>query len=415
MPADQEMEPGQVSKDLDSMLAVETAKPAEAPREVSPAHELQTPSATATSEKVETPEKVETTPETPKSKFSEDRKALGLDVEKPVAKKAPEPAKEAVPAANLDPKTPKELRLAYEATKKERDTIRAELEAAKKDGSSKAEIEVLRKQLQEAAESSKKFKEQIDEREARIRLIDYRNSDEFQERYKKPLDQTLESAMQEVTQLRVNDPVTGEERNATPDDFTSLLQMDRNASATKARELFGDNSPLILQLSREVRVKIEAMKKADLDAKAAAETWHKSEAEKRESTTSLTKQTYADYTKERNEDLKELFTPDPADPAESKLIEQGRYLADQVMTNPAGLPPAKLAILAGEMSVRAAGFQVLQHRHEKAMARIAELEGKLKGYEDSEPSIGSGSSAPRKSAASSPEEEIDAMAGSMRR
>jgi len=415
MPADQEMEPGQVSKDLDSMLATETAKPAAEPREVSPAHEPQTPVATETPEKVETTPVVEATTETLKSRFSEDRKALGLDVEKPVAKKAPEPAKEAPPAATLDPKTPKELRLAYESTKKERDTIRAELEAAKKDGSSKAEIEALRKQLQETAEVSKKFKEQIDEREARIRLLDYRNSDEFQEKYKRPLDQTLESAMQEVTQLKVTDPVTGEERNATPDDFTSLLQMDRNASATKARELFGDNAPLILQLSREVRVKIEAMKKADIEAKTASETWHKTQAEQRESTSSLTKQTYADYTKERNEDLKELFTPDPADPAESKLIEQGRYLTDQVMTNPAGLPPAKLAILAGEMSVRAAGFQVLQHRHEKAVARIAELEGKLKSYEDSEPSIGSGSSTPRKSAASTPEEEIDAMAGSARR
>lgn len=157
------------------------------------------------------------------------------------------------------------------------------------------------------------------------------------------------------------------------------------------------------------------MKKADLEAKTAAEAWHKSQAEQREQTSSLTKQTYADYTKERNEDLKELFTPDPADPKESKLIEQGRYLTDQVMTNPAGLPSAKLAILAGEMSVRAAGFQVLQHRHEKAIAKIAELEGKLKGYENSEPSIGAGSSAPRKSSASTPEEEIDAMAGSVRR
>lgn len=415
MTADQEMEPGQVSKDLDSMLAEETAKPVEPPREVSPAHEPETPAAPVTAEKVETPAVVETAPETPKSKFAEDRKALGLDTEKPAPKKTPEPAKEAPQTPAADPKTPKELRLAYEATKKERDAIRAELEAAKKDGSSKAEIEAIRKQLQEATESSKKFKEQIDEREARIRLLDYRNSDEFQEKYKRPLDQTLESAMSEVTQLKVADPTTGEERNATPDDFTSLLQMDRNAAATRARELFGDNSPLILQLSREVRVKIEAMKKADAEAKTAAEAWHKSQAEQREQTSNLTKQTYADYTKERNEDLKELFTPDPADPKESKLIEQGRYLADQVMTNPAGLPPAKLAILAGEMSVRAAGFQVLQHRHEKAIARIAELEGKLKGYENSEPSIGAGSSAPRKSSASTPEEEIDAMAGAVRR
>lgn len=316
--------------------------------------------------------------------------------------KATEPAppagtipKPSTPAPTAeDPKTLKQFREQYETTKKERDDYAkklADFEKAQAEGTRK-EVEKARAEL--AAEIDK-HRKRADELETRVKFLDYSKSDEFGEKYQKPLVKAWHSAIEDVkgTTITADDGTT---REATANDILQLTQLDTGAARVRARELFGEAAPemmahrkniLELGKSRDTALEEWRTKGSEREAEAARTT---------EQNRSKTVQMWEGTIKEFQESNPELFGDDPADSEGNDLLKKGDAIVRLAFTGE-GLKEGMTseqrtaAVTRAQASVaaraRAFGRQVL--RANKLRDEVDTLKEKLKAFEKSEPGAGS--------------------------
>lgn len=96
---------------------------------------------------------------------------------------------------------------------------------------------------------------------AELRAARQEVSPEFKEKWEKPFNQSAEYAKNIVTQLQVGelkvDEATGEKRweaarTATWEDFAGLYSLPMNKAAAMARQMFGEDAPIVIQQLTEL-------------------------------------------------------------------------------------------------------------------------------------------------------------------
>lgn len=324
--------------------------------------------------------------------------------EEPV--EAPEPPKEA-------PKQEKAstLRERKDQLEKENKALQARVKEFESKAAAPDETEV--KKLRETTETLQKRAKQLEER---LQYTDYQQSEDYQDKYWKPFEETYQRAYKVVGDMEVSTP-DGNVRPATQDDFDKVMGLaSHKAARDLAKEMFPEDWPLVMQQRQavleknEVRVKaLEEFKKngAELTAKQKEQqTQHRkalTELFRKEAETSVEK-------------YPQWFKADKEDKKGAELLQRGFEYADSAFGSPAKdadgnevkLGPEDMARRHSVVRNKAAGFDYAIHKLNLANALIKELQEKLKGFDESDPGGGEGRRKPAESAE-------DTMEGAMRK
>lgn len=354
------------------------AEPAPEPKP-EPAKEPEKPAEAAKPDPAKEPEK--TTPDDP----------IG-DLIKPKEKPA-EAAKPAEPTEDDGPKDPKQLRHAYKSARGELNSLkakyttlendvknaRAELEKAKSEGASVAELTALKKDLEDARE--------------RVRLLDFEKSPDFDTGYVKPLTAAYESAFNTLVDQPYENP-DGSQAQVTQQDVIDLVRAPAIQAAKVAAKLFGHAAPVALQ-QRQSIIDLEAKRDAAKTEWAnKGQTWQQEQQRQQQENQKFILDTFDGQVSKFSELAKDVFDK-PEDAKLAARWEAGNRLV-QLAFKQSGLDPAlawkdRTKILTeaqGTVAAYARAFPMVLDRLKASEAQIADLNAKLKGFQKSEPSVG---------------------------
>lgn len=396
------------------------------PRQVAPTkvEEVPTPTETAPAPNLATP--------------FDDLQSLidGADKKEPAAKppeKKVEPAKPAEgaksepvkPSADAnqppvkaeDPKSARDLRMQYEL---QRDqvipTLKKELEETK---SKLASInhEALLKEKEAVAAELAAHKEQLSKAETELRFLDYSRSEEFKQRYEKPLKDAGDAALEELSQYTV-ELEDGSTRPATRDDFIRLLDMNPQHAAKQAREWFGDAASEVLSHRRKISDLVSAKNRAIREYQEKGKEYEQSKL----TNASQTRDRLVSLWNSNNESIIKsdttLYGEDEADPEGNELLRKSTAAIDAAFDDKRSFPPETRIKMLSLIRNQAAALPRTVSRLKTAQARITELEKELESYRESNPAAGGAGGAASESSGNGElrpaEEELTEMANAMR-
>lgn len=329
------------------------------------------------------PQAKQTTPASAPETKSEDI----LDRMTPKGAKKPEAPKESPKPGTQttgEPSTPAELRKAYQET-------RAKLEALEKAAPKTVDIEQDPKWKTLAAEAERlraEHKRVLDEYAA----LDYTKSQEFEATYRQPVQKAFTAAMDVLKFVKIEDASTGTQRAVTAQELREIASLDENARADKILEVFGNNAVRVGPAIDRVAAAFTALRTAHDEATQKG-------AKLIEERSQRAAQAYSEAMKDFDGKVEALMKADPTlyeplpdtDPdaaTHNKDMADARMLADLAFKPPAGTDPAKSRMAKAALVARSIAFERVNYQHNKATARIAELEARLAQYEKGEPGIG---------------------------
>ncbi len=273
----------------------------------------------------------------------------------------------------------------------------------------KSEIVALRQQLEQAKSSSlgeqekkdltsrlTQYETRIKEFEDEARFTNYRQSQEFKEKYQAPYDKAWTRAMGEVGELTI-DLADGSSRNVTPNDLLDLVNMPLGRAHEHAKELYGDFAPHMMQHRAEIKRLADEQNAALEDAKKNGAEREKSMRE----TTERQRGEIGDFIKTQfkgayDEAMKdpqngEFFSTKDDDDEWNEALERGRQLSASVFAedpqNPKLSPAERAKIVKRHAAVfnRSAAFGPMKIALMKARKELAELKKENEGFKGSRP------------------------------
>lgn len=324
------------------------------------------------------------------------------------AEKPAEPTPPAKPAESTSTKpadtTPEtkpvkaaELRAAYESAKKrlaDSDKRIAEFERQIKALESKPRDDGKLAELNAKLEAAEKRRTELEDH---LRLVDYRKSSEFVDKYEKPYTEAWAGALKEIAELTVSD-AEGNTRPGNSQDLIALCNLPLGQAMARAKEMFGELAPVVLAHRKSIRDLADAQAKAEGEAKSRSkEFFDQREKQSRENV-----ERYQAQWRTLNDDAvkkyPQWFAPADGDEEGNKLLEQGFKIADAAFSGQ--LKPEDAVRVHSAMRNKAAGFDRMVYRLNKAQARIQELEKELTGFKQSEPGKSDAEGKPKKVAVS---------------
>lgn len=328
----------------------------------------------------------------------------------PEKKEPSKPAEPAKPAAPAQPEKAATLRANYDKVKADLAAMEkryAELESKSKLPQDFPE----RKELQDKLASYEKLIEakekKLGELDNELKFTRYERSQEYKDKYETPWVDAYTDARNRVAQLKireadVTDPATGEivtpgkVRQGSEADFDTLMGIANDDDAAEyASKLFGNKASVVL-MQRE---KIRDLNNARLKA---IEDYRKQGSEREKQLSETTKKQRDDFVanwqKENTtaaEKYPQWFKPEEGDEKGNALLEKGFQLADKAFGGTENMAPDEAVRVLSAVRNKAAGFDRLAYKLSTAMARITELETKLKEFETSVPGEGEGAAETR--------------------
>jgi hypothetical protein len=223
------------------------------------------------------------------------------------------------------------------------------------------------------------------ELETRIRALDYTKSEEFREKFVKPVTKALENAYTDLKEMAVTDE-NGEVRAATEDDFKALLQMPLGQATTTAKRMFGDLASEVLAHRRAI-VQIERSKREALEnsSKASEEAIQRQTAEQAKREQRL-QSTFQQRTTELETKYPDLFKSRDGDAEGNELMGNGRKLVE--LLNDPALEEDNRIRIAAEVNARTIGYGRLLRDFKRATEELKVANAKLKAFDGSEPREG---------------------------
>ena len=252
-------------------------------------------------------------------------------------------------------------------------------------------------------ETIKKFEERATKAEQRAKELeneiifyDYSKSDDFKLKHEKPYEEAWTRAMSELRELTVEDS-SGNQRPFNANDMLQLVNLPLPKARELASEMFGDFANDIMNHRKEIRNLLESRNNALEQARKNGSEELRKRMEQKQAATTETRKLLAETWKAFNEEAQadpkigQYFKPVDGDDAGNAALEKGFKLVDeawQADPEAEGLTPEQRKEIVRKHTAvrnRAAAFGRMRLREQIKDARIAELEAKLKGYEDSEP------------------------------
>jgi len=383
---------------LDKAIAPAEPKPATAkPGPPRPAEPKPEPKPAEVETKVEDTEAKpeEAATDKPKDKpveFDPEQDPFGDD-----AQTEPEAEQQAQPATEEGRPKVATLRQMLDAEKRTVEKLKKELEKVTKTQKPeelpetvKSELETLRKQQDELLEE--------------IRYTDYSKHPEFKEKYEAPYHRSWNMGRAAVSQIRIKDPQTGDERMGTAKDFDDLMQLhyaDPDRAAEMMDVVFGVKAATVSTYMARVNETLMEMNEAKEEFRKKGGDRDKQRQEQVERMQAeIGKSISETWQRNASEPLKrfpEWFQKVDGDEKGNELLDKGFAQAKWAMSHlnafdPNLTPKERENIVRSHAAMfnKAAAFNRLTYFVRQRDARIAELEKELSQYKGSEPGSGEG-------------------------
>lgn len=238
-----------------------------------------------------------------------------------------------------------------------------------------------KKALQEERDTLRKRHEDM---EREIRYSNYVKSNEYKEKFETPFVESLDEAYEFVEQLTV----TTDEgvRRATKEDFNALLNMEPQAAAEKAEEMFGRLSNRVLNFQDKLASMQRAARKAVDNYKKEGDKVERERLVKTEEQRKAIGETWKRANEEIQIKFPELFGEVEGDDEGNTKLRDGYAEVDRAQD-----PNISLQERIGRTAAvrhRAAALPREVYRRKKAEKENAELREIIKNYEASVPGKG---------------------------
>lgn len=312
-------------------------------------------------------------------------------------KAAGEPTAPASPAAPEEKKSKNPWKLVDEyksrATKAE-----SELLEARKSGFNPDERKAVDQRIADLQKAN-------DALEKEIRYVNYAKSAEFKTKYQDPYEKAWERAANEVAEIRISDPQSGEQRAATTQDLYQVVVSPLNEARDLADSLFGKFADDVMQYRKEIRSLNEAQKAALKTAHDESINRDKEFNDKKQAFINQTAGEIKKYWDAANhefgerQDLAFVFKPADTDEEHKGRLAKGFQLVDKAFAVNSADPKltaeqrAEAVRMHAAVRMRAAGFGPLLALKRAGDAKIAALEKELAEYKKTVPPTG-GTSGP---------------------
>lgn len=217
-----------------------------------------------------------------------------------------------------------------------------------------------------------------------VRFADYRKSPEFVDKYEKPYNEAWTKAVSEVTQLSMV-MEDGTSRKATANDLLALANAPLDQLDDLAAQWFPKSAPRVIRHVEKIRDLAEQQDKALEEAKKGAGEYQTKQQESVKKANESFALAYQGANTELTTKYPKWFAPDETDPKGNEILKKGYEYADSVLSANGNLTPEQKAGRLAVLRAKAANHDRLVARLKARDSQLAELEAKLKGYEESEP------------------------------
>jgi hypothetical protein len=337
------------------------------------------------------PEDTKVPEEDPDDDLEASLRGKKTDPKKPADDKKPDDKKDDEdPSAKY--RTNPELRAAFRTTvekNKSLTTELAELRGKVKEleaGGPKAEqVEALTKQLQEQTKRN-------DELEQSLRVTDYRKSNEYVEKYQKPINSVVDEVKQLMPMLKVIVPPTDEggqptRRAATFEDFVTLFHADPGDVDQKAVDMFGASASRVIgkldQLKNLDRMAHEANQNSTKLAKEHHERTLAETTARREKGQIAFRSTIA----ELEEKHPDVFGAKVEDSKEKEILSKGLGLIDEIFQRGSKMEPEQQGRMNAFLRMRAGAYPLLMHRLKKVSAELSARDKTIAELRETDPKL----------------------------
>jgi hypothetical protein len=325
--------------------------------------------------------------------------------DKPAAPKA-EPPK---PDEDIDPTKLKTSELAkhyhkLKAEQKEWIKAKEEYEKKLKTPPEWPEKKTYEEQLADREKKIEEYNKRVSEYETKLRFTNYRESQEFQDKYQKPYEKTWKLGEARTAELQIVERtdeagnVIQKGRDATAEDFHAIMRIGDNRSAVKrAVELFGDGASIVLNYREKANELASESLLAIDEFKAKGAEWEKQQREQSEKQSKEYTSMVDKFQKAAIEKYPHFFKPDPSDPKANGYLESGSHLLERVLKNGAPISNGEKPMTSEEFAIavaavrnKAMGFDRVAYLATTRAKRIKELEKELEQFKSSKPGNGDG-------------------------
>lgn len=236
--------------------------------------------------------------------------------------------------------------------------------------------------------------------EDEIRYTNYQKSEEFRKSYEEPYLKAWDSAMGELGELQIEDPVNHTVRPFNSKDMMALCNMNLQDARRMADSLYG---PLADDVMAHRKTIVELNNKQEQALKDAKENGAKREAERQErfqrehqETSRFLASTFesARQAAFNHPEHGKFLKPVEGDDEGNAILEKGiKFANDAFGQNPLapGLTPAQRSQIVKQHAAlinRAAAYSRLKLFNKRLETKVAELQKELEAYQASTPGNG---------------------------
>lgn len=246
-----------------------------------------------------------------------------------------------------------------------------------------SKMRVLEQQLDELKNKSKSYQERLAE-------LDYRQSDEFKEKYVLPWQNMYKRALDYVKQLGVMNELGEVERTATQEDFEAIRTLHPSLRRAKAKELFGDDAADVISYVRQLEEKKAEAEEAVQSRASNIEKINLEKRQKEEAEIRSFSQITSTVTSALEKEFPDLFSRDhyKDQPEMRQLLDEGYAYVDDLAANKDKMNREEVAQMTAVVRARAAAFPILWTMLDNAKKELEKHTGKLEKIRSSDPGDG---------------------------
>lgn len=255
------------------------------------------------------------------------------------------------------------------------------------------DVKALSERAQKAEEAAAKLADEI-------RYHNYEKSPEFEREFHAPYVAAFRRAMDDLSEVTVADPTTGQARKLSEDDLAQLSFMPLTQAKETASRLFPDFADDIMAARKEIRGLWDKRQRAleewkGKGAERAKQALEQQQKQRGELATAV-KTDWEAVNTEMLADEKHghFFRPREGDQEWNTRLEKGFKLADEAfaanLLDPAMTADQRKQAIRRYAAVRAraAGWGALRFENGKLQGRVKELEAELAKFKETVPPTG---------------------------
>lgn len=274
----------------------------------------------------------------------------------------------------------------------------------------RTENEQLKKQLEEATGKFKEFedypkvKETLAQREKRLEEIEhhlrqtsYKDSDEYRDKWLKPMEVAYKRAVGALKEFQIEvpgqldddgEPSRSSFRAATEDDFAYLYNLPEGTAWRESRKMFGDAAPAIMQHRSGLKQIEENARGASDEYRTNGQKMEQEEMAKRISQQQEMEKMWESENTRIIETMPKILKDRADDNEHNSVLESSRQLVDAAYSETRkSMAPKERVALDARVRSRAIAYGPMMLEIQRLRKQVGEMEGRNKQLESGEPGV----------------------------